>query len=106
MPLKITHYTPTQNGNTLGEFGFHIEEWDMYFTKCRLIQKKDGSGKFVSFPAYKDTDEQGQPKYKNYYWFGPNASRRIQDALLKALDEHIARAPVQEEEFTEENVPF
>lgn len=110
MAISITFYKEfDKSGSAIAQFGFKIEQWDMYFSKCRLIHGKDGQ-RFISFPSEKYKDENGQDKWAPYYWWGKETKTKLQAAVLEAIDAYCQekRSQVKEavDKYNEDNLPF
>jgi hypothetical protein len=88
--IKITFLQKSNdpNAQVIATFGAHIVSMDLFFSKVKLIRKKDG-GVFVAPPSEQYKDKQsGETKYANFWWFGEKSSSFFQTECMKALQLH------------------
>lgn len=91
--IKITYYTPVNDDRSqvVALFGCYVVKQDLYFSKWKLIHKKDG-GLFIAPPSEKYTDPKtGQDAYSNFCWFGSKTSALFQEAALESIKSYCAR---------------
>ena len=92
MAIEITYYFKSNDPESkiVGEFGVKIPEWDLYFSKMKLIKTLNG-GLFIGAPSYKHKDKEGKEEYKDYWFFGKEKGARFKEAVLKAVQEYIEK---------------
>ena len=91
--IKITYYTPIseERSQVVALFGCYVVKQDLYFSKWKLIHKKDG-GLFIAPPSEKYQDPKtGQDAYSNFCWFGSKTASLFQEAALESLKSYCAR---------------
>lgn len=107
MPIKCTYFRQNldQTSSVVGTLGLHIEEWDLYFSKCKMIRTNEGKY-FIAPPAEKNIDpETGENKYSNYWWFGKSASERFQKSAVDAVNSFIAKKEREDRAKTQTSQP-
>lgn len=87
MKAKVTYYRPNNEGGVIAYLGLYIEEFDLYFSKLRLIRTKN-NGLFVAPPSEKFIAPEGTAKYANFFWFGKAKSQEFQDAASIAISQY------------------
>ena len=91
--LKITFYTPVtdERSQVIAIFGCYAVNDDIYFSKCKLIRKKDG-GLFVAMPSEKYTDPKtGQDAFQNFCWYGTKKAQFFQELALESIKSYCLR---------------
>lgn len=91
--IKITYLTPINDDKSqvIAIFGCYIARQDLYFSKMKLIQKRDG-GMFIAPPSEKYVDPKtGQDAYGNFFWFGPKNAPIFQEMALESIKAYCGR---------------
>ena len=91
--IKITYYTPINDDRSqvIALFGCYVVKQDLYFSKWKLIHKKDG-GMFIAPPSEKYTDPKtGQDAYANLCWYGQKNAGAFQEAALESIKSYCLR---------------
>jgi hypothetical protein len=91
--IKITYFTQMQDlkSSTIALFGCYVTKQDLYFSKMKLVQKKDG-GIFIAPPSEKYVDPKtGQDAYSNFFWYGNRTAQIFQETALEAIKAYCLR---------------
>lgn len=118
MPIKCTFYLPNSNPESaiIAQVGFHIEEWDLYLSKCKLVKSRNGH-QFIAVASEPYTDNKtGEQRYSKFFWFGKSMQDRFQEGALKAIAEYLKEKPVMQHtasikesepaDYSEDDLPF
>jgi hypothetical protein len=90
--MEITYYAKSKDplNKIVAEFGLKIPEWDLYFSKMKLIRTAKGH-LFVSAPSYKYQDKENKDVYKEYWFFGKETSKKFFEQALEIVQAHIEK---------------
>lgn len=84
--MKVTKYVKvSEDGPILAYVNFHIKNWGMYLSDCRVIKTRHG-GVFIGFPG-REYEKNGEKKYSSYLIWEKEMGERFQKAAKSAIEE-------------------
>lgn len=95
--IKITFFQLNNNKDSpvAANLGIYVISMDWYFSKLKLVEKKDGTF-YVAPPAEEYTNpETGKKEYSNYWWHGKKSSDFFQKEVMKAIDKYCESKGIQ-----------
>jgi len=104
--MEITYYFKSRDPESkiVGEFGLKIPEWDLYFSKMKVIRTLNG-GLFIAGPSFKGKDKDGKEIYKDYWWFGKDTGARFKEKVLKLVEDYI-KEKFGQQALSETSIPY
>jgi len=105
--MEITYYFKSKDPESkiVAEFGLKIPEWDLTFSKMKLVRTLNG-GLFVAGPSYEGKDKDGQRIYRDYWYFGKDTGARFKEKALKTVQEYIEKNFGRQEVKKSEDIPY
>ena len=98
--IEIQDFKPKNHQCLLGTFSVKMKKWGHFIIKEMSYFKK-GDQRWVSFPS-RQYEADGKKKYFPYVGFETmEVTKDFQTHVLKALDEYIAKNPIQVQEQTQ-----
>jgi len=104
--MEITYYFKSKDKDSriVAEFGVKIPEWDLYFSKMKLIRTLNGN-LFIAAPSFKGKDKDGKEVYKDYWWFGKDTGARFKEKVLILVQDYI-KEKFGEQSLADQMVPY
>jgi hypothetical protein len=94
--MQLTFMNVNKDSNTpvIATIGLHILSMDLFFSKIKIIKKKDGS--FYAAPPSEEytCNKTGEKKYGNFWWFGEKTSSFFQKEVMKALSTYCEKKKI------------
>lgn len=100
--MKVTRYQKVGSDSLIAYVSFHIPQWDLYLSDCKLILGKNGQ-QFIAYPS-KSYQKDGETKYSPYFCFGKEMHERFQKNAREAIEKYAAEQA--QESTLQTEVPF